>query len=137
MFQPIKSKSLYESDFHLWLEDTLTKLRTRQVSELDWENLIEELETLGRSEKRELESRLETLWENTIEEQQRQLQKLLSQSPSLKRYLDDVFDPSWQYALTKVRKTYPKIQFPDQWAFTRADAFSIEEFNDLHTDPLG
>ena len=54
-------KSLYESDFLRWTQDTVAKLKARDFDHLDLENLIEEVETLGRSEKQELESRLETL----------------------------------------------------------------------------
>jgi len=49
MTQTIVNKSLYESDYLLWVQETLTKLRARDFKNLDLENLIEEIEDLGRS----------------------------------------------------------------------------------------
>ncbi len=42
-------KLLYEEDYFLWLEKTIELLNNRQLENLDYENLIEELEALGRS----------------------------------------------------------------------------------------
>ena len=39
----------YESDFALWLEETVTNLKSQNFQQVDWENLIEEVESLGRS----------------------------------------------------------------------------------------
>jgi hypothetical protein len=52
-------KSLYESDYLLWLQETIAKLRAREYDHLDFANLIEEIEDLGRSYRGELESRLD------------------------------------------------------------------------------
>lgn len=41
-------KELYEIDEHLWLEETIKLLKANHLEELDLENLIEELENLGR-----------------------------------------------------------------------------------------
>ncbi|GGA02660.1 DUF29 domain-containing protein [Okeania sp. KiyG1] len=49
-------KLLYEEDYFLWLEETIELLNNRQLENLDYENLIEELEALGRSEKSAVES---------------------------------------------------------------------------------
>jgi len=50
-------QSLYETDYLRWIEIT-EKLRVRNYSNIDWENLIEEIEDMGRSERRSLESNL-------------------------------------------------------------------------------
>lgn len=129
-----------------WCEDTAAKLRAHDIDQLDFENLIEEIEGLASRDKRELQSRLRILlahllkrlyvnspydyngWENT-EEQRSELEILLKHSPSLKNYFTEVFDNSWQYALKRVRKDYPQFQFPDEWQFTRnAEALLSEEF---------
>lgn len=142
-----KSELLYEEDFNLWLEDTAAKLRQRDLRDLDWDNLIEEIESLGKREKRELTHRLEVLlihllkriyidstydnrgWELTIREQRRQLQLQIKQSPSLKLYFAEVFDDCWQYALTQVKHEYVKVPFPPQWEFSQAiEAILSEEF---------
>ena len=147
MAQSATQTSLYESDFLLWLEDTVACLKARDIKNLDWENLIEEIEALGRSERHELESRLDVLfehllkrcyvnslydnrgWENTIAEQRRRLRRSIDDSPSLKGYFLKVFDDCYQYALEKVRKDYPNVEFPDFWQFNRdVDAILTEIF---------
>ena len=45
-----KIDTLYNRDFMAWCEDTAAKLKAKDIENLDWENLIEEIETLGRSE---------------------------------------------------------------------------------------
>lgn len=52
---------LYETDFYGWTQRQADTLRNRNMDELDFDNLIEEIESMGRSEKRELESRIELL----------------------------------------------------------------------------
>ena len=54
-------KELYEKDFLLWIEKTVKLLSDRQLQELDYDNLIEELETLGNEQKRAVESLLEQI----------------------------------------------------------------------------
>ncbi|MBE7564423.1 DUF29 domain-containing protein [Acidithiobacillus sp. HP-6] len=50
--------SLYEQDFFAWTKNQTEALRTRQISVVDWVNLLEEVESMGASHRRELESRL-------------------------------------------------------------------------------
>ena len=59
--ETIAQESLYESDFLLWTQETVAKIMTEDFDHIDFENLIEEIESLGRSEKEELENRLEIL----------------------------------------------------------------------------
>ncbi len=54
----IQPNGLYQQDFYLWTESTANLLREAKFSQLDLVNLIEEVESMGRSEKRELKSRL-------------------------------------------------------------------------------
>lgn len=133
----IVAKSLYESDYLLWTHDTVAKLKTRDFAHVDLENLIEEIESLGKSEKKEIRSRLTTLlahllkriyvdmpdcfngWENTITEQRTEIEFVLADSPSLKTLWNDIFDVAFRAALRNVQKEYSKngYQFPDQWQF--------------------
>jgi hypothetical protein len=128
--------SLYERDFLLWTIDTATKLKTHDFAQLDLENLIEEIESLGRSQKKELKSRLLVLlehllkrlyvnspdnyrgWETTINEQRRQLELEIEDSPSLKTIWDESFNAAWRIALKGVRKDYPQVTFPDTWIYS-------------------
>ena len=100
--------SLYERDFYAWLEDQAAKLRVRSHNDIDWENLAEEVESVGRSQKRELRSRLERLiqhllkwqfqpgrrsesWRSTISEQRTFIAGFLKDSPSLKKFPAEIF----------------------------------------------
>lgn len=127
--------SLYEQDFALWIEDVAAKLKTRDFDNLDLENLIEEIESLGKSDRRELKNRLTVLlahilkrmyvnipenfngWELTILEQRRQIKSLLQDSPSLKPYLAQIFSGVYEDALEEVELEYKQTEFPDSWIF--------------------
>ncbi|MER8825296.1 DUF29 domain-containing protein [Mesorhizobium sp. M0938] len=91
----------YEADYAQWCSEQGALLREGRLSDLDRENLAEEIESLGRSDKREIRSRLGTLllhllkwqfqpekrkagWLMTIREQRFQIENLLDESPSLK-----------------------------------------------------
>lgn len=135
MTQAINSPSLYEQDILLWVEETVAKLKAHDFENLDLENLIEEVESLGISQKKELISRLITLlehllkrlyvdlpydynrWERTIRNQRNGLQVLLKQVPSLKTRWYESFADAWEIALKTVREEYRQVDFPDQWQF--------------------
>ncbi len=138
MTQTPQRIALYDGDFALWLEDVATKLRSRDFDHLDIDNLVEEIESLGRSDKKELKSRLITLiahllkrlyidsaydnrgWEITIREQRKELLLLLEQSPSLRGYFAEVFDGAYAIALAEVREDYAKVAFPDRWPLSQS-----------------
>ena len=99
--------TLYEADFSAWLEQQAELLRRGELSALDTENIVEEIEALGGSQRRELASRLSVLlmhllkwtmqpdersndWRNTINGQRREIERLLKQNPSLRRTVADV-----------------------------------------------
>lgn len=60
--QPI-TQTLYDQDYYLWLRTTINQLRTSQFSSVDLDNLIEELEYTGRSQKRMVKSLLIRLFD--------------------------------------------------------------------------
>src|SRR6478672_4246884 len=51
----------YEGDFYAWTQDQGRRLREVRPSSIDWENVAEEIESLGRSEKRSIESNLSAI----------------------------------------------------------------------------
>src|SRR5579864_234117 len=95
-------ESSYERDFYAWSSEQARALRTRRPEKLDWENLAEEIESLGRSDKRQVRSRLAVIlihllkwryqsrerspsWSATLNAQRRDLEIVLADSPSLRR----------------------------------------------------
>lgn len=101
-----KSGVLYERDFYQWAIDSAGALRQKRFDELDIEHIAEELESMGASERRELLNRLDVLlmhllkwqyqperrgksWRLTIIHQRTAIGRLLEQSPSLRRSLDN------------------------------------------------
>ncbi len=97
---------LYDHDYHLWLEETAQLLKTKNFSQLDIKNLIEEIETLGRSERNKIISSLRliyqhllkwqyqpekrsTSWTNTIDRERDNIYDYVEDLPSLKKMLDN------------------------------------------------
>jgi hypothetical protein len=110
--------SLYEQDFYLWIQTTAQQLKKGQFQEIDIISLIEEIESMGRSEKRELKNRFIVLlmhllkwqyqpekrsesWRSTITEQRICIEGLLEDSPSLQPLISEVFDDCYQKARLK------------------------------------
>ncbi len=58
---PKSASQLYEIDFVAWTEETVQLIRAGQFEQVDWDSVIEEIENLGRSDRRELKSHLEVL----------------------------------------------------------------------------
>jgi hypothetical protein len=128
-------RSLYEEDTLRWSEETAAKLKVRDFDNLDLENLIEEVEELGRYRKKELLSRLTRLlehllkrlyvdlpqdyrgWEQTIRNQRTELEFLIEDSPSLKYVWFERFNLAWKFALKTVQEDYPNVDFPDRFPY--------------------
>ena len=132
---PLKadSQTLYDTDYLQWIETTVEKLRSQDYVNVDWENLIEEIEDMGRSERRSLESNLIVVllhllkwqyqperrsgsWEGSIVEHRRRIRKALKESPSLKPYVEDVFAECYAEAVkqAKAETGLPLETFPTQ-----------------------
>lgn len=121
----------YERDFYGWTQEQSALLREHRFTQLDIDNLIEEIESMGRSERRQLLNRLEVLllhllkwqyqpelrsrsWELTIVEQRRRLAKLLRTNPSLHAELPDLLPEAYDDAtFSAMRETgLPQATFP-------------------------
>lgn len=100
----------YDKDVNAWAQEQARLLRARRFDLLDVEHLAEEIEDVGKSEQRELASRMAVLlahllkwqfqperrsrsWENTIKLQREALHRRLHKTPSLRPMLND---PEWQ-----------------------------------------
>jgi len=111
----------YEQDFYGWTQEQAHLLRAGRLADLDIENLIEEIETMGRSEKRELQSRLAVLlvhllkwqyqpmrrgksWTLTIQGQRVNFVDVLDDNPGLKPQLSDILKNAYRLAKINASK---------------------------------
>lgn len=131
-------QALYDQDFCRWIEATISVLKSGNLADLDRQNLIEEMDALGKREKRELENRLITLfehalkrqyvpledcyrgWEVTIRRTQKEILKILRDSPSLQNHLQAIFIDCYQEALENMQLEYDasfpiNYPFPTEW----------------------
>jgi len=135
--------SLYESDFYQWIQQTAGAIKAKAFDQVDWDNVIEEIESMGRSERRELKSRLIVLlehllklhhwsseratnergWRNTIVEQRRQIQLVLDDSPSLRAMLTDLYPDAYRQAREDVLL---KSQLPES-AISSTPPYEVAE----------
>jgi len=131
---PRATETLYNQDYYLWLKTTINQLRANQFSQVDLENLLEELETMGRSEKHKIENLLVKLFEHLLKLQfwqgerernqghwkgeimafRRQINQQLKSSPSLKPYILEIFDECYEDARKEAsaRSQLPLETFP-------------------------
>ncbi len=108
----------YEKDFYSWSMRNAGLLRQGKFTEIDAAHIAEELEAMGRSEKRELVNRLSVLvahllkwkyqsvkrsrnWKNTILTQRIDIHELLEDSPSLRHELDQKIEKAYRKARLK------------------------------------
>jgi hypothetical protein len=130
--------TLYDTDFYLWAEQQAKLLRAGDYATADIEHIAEEIESMGRSEKRALLSRLAVLlmhllkwqaqpmrqgnsWRATIRVQRREIERRLSDNPSLKAKLPQVLEDAYGDAtLLAARETgLSESHFPPSlpWSF--------------------
>ena len=132
---------LYDKDTYTWAMQQADALRRRSANEVDWDNVAEEIESVGKSEARELESRYIVLlthllkwlyqpagrsrsWEASIRVQRAALARHVEANPGLKPRRDELLGAAYQIArLTAAGETdQPVEMFPDTNPFTLAEA---------------
>lgn len=137
--------TFYEQDYTLWLEQTIQDLQAGKWKELDIANLVEELQGMGRSEKRSLESNLTIIllhllkwkyqptyrcnsWLSSINEHRFRVSKQLKQSPSLKPYLEEVFQACYSDGrILAARETGLLLTtFPTESPFTPEEVLNTD-----------
>ena len=135
--------SLYERDFYSWTQKQALLLRSGRLDALDVANILEEIETLGRSERAALKSayrlicshllemtyqtsKLTRSWTNTVDRERGEVADILDENPGLRPSREDAFVRA--YALARrdaARETrMPLEAFPDKPPFTLADCES-------------
>ncbi|HAC63108.1 MAG TPA: DUF29 domain-containing protein [Cyanothece sp. UBA12306] len=128
------STNLYDTDYNLWLKETVKKLQKKDFETIDLENLIEEVLDLSRRQKKKLKNLLIKLfehllklaywqvekeynqghWQGEILTFRQQINDELQDSPSLKPYLSDIFGECYQKgkAIASKRSQLPPDTFP-------------------------
>lgn len=128
---------LYQKDYYGWLQANAKLMREGKFGEIDAENIAEELESMGKSEKRELSSRLAVLllhllkwkyqeikrstsWRNTIAVQRIDIWELLEDSPSLKNEISDRISTAYEKAklAAEIETGIEKQNFPAECPFS-------------------
>jgi len=122
---------LYHEDYYGWLRENAQLIREKRFSEVDADNIVEELESMGKSEKRELSSRLTILllhllkwqyqavkrsmsWRNTIAVQRIDIEELFEDSPSLRKEISDKIEVAYEKAklAAEIETGIEKQNFP-------------------------
>ena len=148
----MNAQTLYEKDFYQWTVQTAESIRQHKFHEVDVNHLAEEIESMGASERNQLENRLAVLithllkyqyltqwrvengrgWEATIKEQRHRLTRLLKHNPSLKPYLktlffeEDIYQDGYLKAIAETNLNYDV--FPEQCPYSLEQIMSNEFF---------
>ena len=113
--QAPEANALYERDFYSWTEQQAAALKRKDLAAIDWENVIEEIETLGRAEKSSLTSYYANAVEHLLKLQYRGprqtdsvgvwrastsnardgIEKVLRENPGLKGRRGEIFAAAW------------------------------------------
>jgi hypothetical protein len=137
----------YEKDVVAWAMEQAALLRAGNLSALDIEHIAEEIEDVGKSEKRELASRMAVLlshllkwqhqpgrrgssWTRTLKEQRKAIAAALRQTPSLKASLndDDWLAGVWADAVTKAVDETGLDNFPEDCPWPMDQVLSADFF---------
>ncbi len=147
--QTLAQRTLYETDYYLWIETTFNQLDNRDTTNLDWQHLAEEIEALRIEQKRKVESYLKQLlihlllcrhWTDEKQNCQRGWQIEISnfrdelefsfQSKTLYNYflsrLDQVYIKARRQAIQKTG--LPAEIFPVQCPFSNENILDHEYF---------
>lgn len=131
------ASTLYEQDYYLWLQKTANLLRDGQLQALDIPNLLDEIESMGRTEKHAIQSNLIVVllhllkykyqpqkrtssWLSSIAEHRDRIEISLADSPSLQLYLQEVFVKCYSKARKRaaIETELPIETFPIESPFT-------------------
>jgi hypothetical protein len=136
---------LYKSDFNLWVEETKKAILNRDFENMDWDNLFDEIDDMGKSEKRSLESYLERLvahvlklqyweaekernykhWKVEIINFRRRIKRLIKQNPSFNSLLAEIYPEVFQDVVDAWRIEFdiPKNSFIELEQIMQEDFF--------------
>lgn len=145
----MSSLDIYQTDFQAWTKAQIEILRNQEWHKLDLENLIEEIDTLGRQQLQELRNRLAVLighllkwqyqseqrsrsWLATIRVQRRDILRLIKENPSLKSYLEEAILEAYDNArdLAMGETDLPEETFPQSCQYAPQEILSHDFYPD-------
>lgn len=120
------SKQLYQQDYNLWLEEIAIAIKEKAFDAMDWDNLLEEIEDMGASQKRALRSFTKRLiehilklkfwqlelernrnhWEAEVVNFREEIKQILQDSPSLKNYLQENYSQWYESSVKSKKKEF-------------------------------
>ncbi len=135
----------YSSDYYTWTKEQVRLLKLKQFEQVDWDNVIEEIEDLGKSRENALESYLERLldhllklaywhsekeygtrdWKAEIRNFRAQIKKILRKNPALKNKLEPIWDEIYPVRISIMKELF---SIPDNNNITLEDALSDDWF---------
>ncbi len=126
-------KQLHESDFNLWVEQIKEAIKNRDFENMDWDNLLDEIDDMGKSEKRSLDSYMQRLiehilklkywdaekercrnsWMKEVTNFRNRIKRILKKNPSLHNYLQAEYVDIYQDAIATMSFDFdiPKDSF--------------------------
>ncbi|HLB41600.1 MAG TPA: DUF29 domain-containing protein [Gammaproteobacteria bacterium] len=144
-----KATQGYEKDFYAWAIHNAELLKKGKLSEIDIEHIAEEIESMGKGERRELINRLAVLiahllkwkyqpirrsksWKLTIKEQRIQINRLLEESPSLKNAIESKIKDAYEQAavIAERETTLEEDIFPKKCPFNLKECLNQKYFPD-------
>ena len=134
----MNARDLYDRDFFEWTRSNAALLRAGRLEEADLHHIAEEIEDMGVSQRRELESRLRVLlthllkwqvqperrerstWKSTIRVQRLEVESLLRKMPSLKNLLTECVEDVYERAVVRAaaETRLPEDRFPPTCPYT-------------------
>ena len=149
------SVPLYETDFYAWTQQQATLIPEGRWEEVDRSNLVEEIESLGKQQRRELRNLLGVLlghllkwqfqpsarsrsWLSTLRLQRLEISDLLDDNPSLKPYLEEAIDRAYLRGLAIAidETNLPDNAFPSTCEYTLGEMIDREFYPGEDSDLL-
>ncbi|MBW4440348.1 MAG: DUF29 domain-containing protein [Plectolyngbya sp. WJT66-NPBG17] len=141
----ISQPDLYEADYYLWIQETLEKLKHQNYEQVDWKNLLDEIEDMGKSERRSLSSNLVIIllhllkwqyqrdrrsesWRLSIVEHRIRIEEALEDSPSLKGFLAENLEKQYRKSarLASAETGLPIGEFPSECPYSIAEVLESD-----------
>ena len=133
----------YQSDLYEWTKEQADALRRRASNALDWDNLAEEIESLGSSRRREIRSPLKILlvhllkwkhqpegrcvsWRGSIGEARDQIEDLLEENPSLRTYPEECLPKAYASARRRALDESGLLDLPEACPWTIDEILSSD-----------